>query len=77
MSVIEGLKQLIAAYEQQRDDLYVQLAAISKDLEKRKILLAAYQVVSADPVLYEQWVKSVQETPAPAPELVFVLDKPE
>lgn len=65
MSVIEGLKTLISQYEKQRDTIYLQLVDLNKELEKRKVLLAAFDVVSTDPVLYDQWVQSVQETQRP------------
>jgi len=65
MSVIEGLTQMIAQLEKQRDSLYTQMTDVTADLEKRKVLLAAYNVVATDPVLYDQWVASVAQTPRP------------
>jgi uncharacterized coiled-coil protein SlyX len=66
MSVIEGLTTTIAQLEAQRETLCAQLQTVTDNLEKRKTLLAAYNVVSKDPVLYDQWVASVAQTPRPS-----------
>ena len=65
MSIIETLRSDISKLEETAQNLDVQRASIGEQLLTKRKLLTAFDIVSTDPVLYDQWIQSVQQTPRP------------
>lgn len=65
MSVIETLKSEISQLEETAQSLDLQRAAIGEQLLKKRKLVAAFDIVSSDQVLYDNWLLAVSQTPRP------------
>lgn len=62
---VEQLRLDIAALETERETIYDRTHVINGLLQKYKTLLAAFEIVSKDPVMYDKWLATVEKTPRP------------
>lgn len=66
-SPVEKLIKDIEDLETERDTMYKRFEEIKSQLQNYQTLLAAFKLVSSDPVLYDRWVETVNLTEKPTP----------
>lgn len=69
-SPIEKLVKDIETLETERDTIYKRFDEIRLLLDNYKTILAAFNLVSTDPDLYDKWVITVNSTEKPKPPVV-------
>lgn len=65
MSIIENLRLEITELEKTAESLDQQRASIGEQLLRKRKLVNAFDLVSSDQVLYDNWLIAVSQTPRP------------
>lgn len=66
MSIIENLRTEITQLEETAQNLDLQRALIGEQLLKKRKLVMAFDLVSTDQSLYDNWLIAVSQTPRPS-----------
>jgi hypothetical protein len=66
MSVIENLRAEISQLEETAQNLDKQRAELGEQLLRKRKLVNAFELVSNDQLLYDNWLLAVSQTPRPA-----------